>query len=191
LPAGASIISATLTMRDVMGLNGDPSVGLHRMSADWGEGTSFQNGGMGAAATQNDATWLYRFFDPADSANSPAWTTPGGDFSATASASAIISDDNGGGQLFSWSTIASPSMLADLQGWLDDPSTNYGWAILGDESKGQTAKRLNSGESTTLPNIAPVLELEYVVVPEPTTLVLACGGAVMLWGSIRRARHAA
>ena len=41
LPTGATIVSATLTIRDVADANGDRTVGLHRVSADWGEGTSF------------------------------------------------------------------------------------------------------------------------------------------------------
>jgi hypothetical protein len=145
-----------------MGMNGDPSVELHRVAADWGEGTSFQNGGMGAAAMLNDATWLYRFYDSAAPATSPTWTTPGGDYTAAVSATAVISDDHGGGQLFSWSTSGNPQMLSDLQGWLDNPSTNFGWVLLGDESKGETVKRLNSGES----NVPPMLQVQYVVVPE-------------------------
>jgi hypothetical protein len=72
IPAGATITSVTLTMRDVMGLNGDRNVTLHRTSADWGEGTSFQSGGMGASATTGDTTWFYRFYD----ATTPAASTP-------------------------------------------------------------------------------------------------------------------
>lgn len=59
IPAGATITSVKLTMRDVMGLNGDPIVTLHRALADWGEGNSFTSGGAGVPAQQNDATWLY------------------------------------------------------------------------------------------------------------------------------------
>jgi hypothetical protein len=42
-------------------------ISLHRVSADWGEGTSVGEGGgegIGGAATEGDATWLYRFFEP-------------------------------------------------------------------------------------------------------------------------------
>src|SRR5262249_5010325 len=134
LPSWATITSASLTMRDVMGLNGDPVVSLHRVLKDWGEGTSFQNGGMGAAATNNDATWLYTFYNAAAPASSPTWTTPGGDFSPTVSGSAIVSDDLGAGQSFTWT---GAGMATDLQSWLTDPSQNFGWLVQGDESKGQ------------------------------------------------------
>jgi hypothetical protein len=45
--------------------------------------------------------------------------------------------------------------------------------MIGDESAGQTAKRLNSSESTTAPNVPPSLVIEYAAVPEPSTLALA------------------
>jgi hypothetical protein len=180
IPAGSTITGVTLTMRDVMGLNGDPVVRLHTVLQDWGEGTSFQNGGMGAAATENDATWLYRFYNAATPALSPAWSTPGGDFNPVASAAAVISDDLGGLQLFSWS---SAGMVADVQSWLDNPAGNFGWLLQGDESMGQTAKRLNSGESA----VPPVLSITYTI-PEPSTwLLLALGSLVVLGGRIAKA----
>jgi hypothetical protein len=177
IPAGSIITGATLTMRDVMGLNGDPDVSLHRTLADWGEGASFQAGGMGAAAAENDATWLYRFYDAANPASSPAWSTAGGDFSPTISASSIVSDDLGNGQLFAWS---GAGMVADLQFWLDDPSQNFGWLVQGDESRGQSAKRLNSSDSTIPPNVPPELVITYQVVPEPSSIALLAAAAVGL-----------
>jgi hypothetical protein len=166
VPAGATIVSAALTMRDVQGFNGDSTVELHRVTADWGEAASFQNGGLGAPATTDDATWLYRFYKPAPTGSGPTWATPGGDFSNLVSAAAEITDDLGAGQLFTWSTVGNPQMLSDVQAWLDYAETNFGWALLGDETKGQTIKRFNSGESATLPNVPPALRIEYVL-PRP------------------------
>jgi hypothetical protein len=180
IPAGATITAVSLTMRDVMGLNGDPVVELHTALNSWGEGTSFQNGGMGATATTGDATWIYRFFDDA----SKKWANPGGDYSSTVSGSAVVSDDLGGGQLFTWT---GPQMVVDVQAWLSSPSTNFGWFLLGDESRGQSAKRFNSGESTIAPNVPPVLTVTYVI-PEPSTLVLSAFGILGLAGAVRRHR---
>lgn len=174
IPAGSIITGATLTMRDVMGLNGDPVTSLHRVLADWGEGTSFQAGGMGANATQNDATWLYRFFNAANPSSSPAWTNPGGDFSSVISGSAVVSDDQGGGQTFTWSDAG---MVADLQFWLNNPSQNFGWLLQGDESRGQSAKRLNSRDS----GFSPELEISYQLVPEPASFALLAIAAVGLF----------
>src|SRR5262249_1094783 len=77
---------------------------LHKVLANWGEGTSDATGeeGRGAPATPNDATWRHTFFDTL------FWTTEGGDFSATVSASQSV------GPLghYVWS---SAQMVADVQ----------------------------------------------------------------------------
>jgi hypothetical protein len=38
---------------------------LHRLLADWGEGTSSSPGGTGAAATPGDATWVHSYYPDA------------------------------------------------------------------------------------------------------------------------------
>ncbi|MFZ5830784.1 MAG: DNRLRE domain-containing protein [Planctomycetota bacterium] len=184
LPAGVIITSVTLTIPGVQGRSGDPTTTLHRVLQDWGEGASEFIGGQGDGAEDNDATWLYRFYNKANPTESLAWSTPGGDFVSAASGSSVISDDLGGGQLFSWS---SAGMVDDVRFWLANPSQNFGWLILGDESMGQTAKRFNSGESA----VPPVLAVEYV--PEPSTVVLALAalGTIAAAGGNRnrRSRH--
>jgi hypothetical protein len=158
IPAGAQITAATLTMRDVRGLNGDPTVRLHRVLQDWGEGNSFFQGGQGAPAADGDVTWLHRFYSSANPAASTAWDYAGGDYAAMSSAESVIFDDQGDGQLFTWS---SPTMAVDVRDWLDNPNENFGWMLIGDEARGQSAKRLNSRESTELPNMPPNLMIEY------------------------------
>ena len=160
IPAGATITAVTLTMRDVMGLNGDRATTLHLATADWGEGSSFFSGGVGGPATDGDATWFYRFYNATTPAASAPWTTPGGDYLATASASSVISDDLGGGQLFTWNSASNPQMIADVQSWLTNPAGNFGWVMIGDESAGQTAKRLNSSESNIAPHAPPQISTQ-------------------------------
>jgi hypothetical protein len=90
---------------------------LHRLLANWGEGTSqaTREEGTGAPATLNDATWRHRFYDTI------FWTTEGGDFSPTVSASQSVGPI---GQ-YMWS---SAQMVADVQSWLDNrPATSVGW----------------------------------------------------------------
>jgi hypothetical protein len=186
IPAGSTITAVSLTMRDVMGLNGDISIDLHTLLKDWGEGASFQNGGMGANAQTNDATWYNTFYNTAI----PGWTNPGGDYTPAVSATTIVADQMAPpptlppGSQFTWS---SAQMIADVQNWLDDPSMNFGWLMKAtDETKGQTAKRFNSGESTTSPNVAPVLSVTFVV-PEPSSwLLLALGTALCGMRIVRR-----
>jgi hypothetical protein len=164
-------------------LNGASTIELHDALQDWGEGTSFQNGGMGAAATNGDATWLYTFYNFASPSASPTWNTPGGSYSSTVSASAV--DNLGAGGLLTWSSATNPQMLADVQGWIANPSGNFGWVILGNEATGQTARRFNSRESTISPQVAPVLSIQYMV-PEPSGVVLAEIGAIALAAFGRR-----
>jgi FtsP/CotA-like multicopper oxidase with cupredoxin domain len=155
VPSGSTITGATLTLN----MSRTPSntartTELHKLLADWGEGTSQASGeeGTGAPATTNDATWRHRFF------NTVFWTTQGGDFSGTASASQLV----GAVGVYSWS---SPQMTADVQSWLDNPPTNFGWLVLGDESGIATAKRFDTRESAS----PPVLTIQYTTgTPTPT-----------------------
>lgn len=139
IPAGSTIDSVTLTLNMSRTNTGATTVGLHSLTADWGEGTSVALGaqGVGIVPTTGDATWLDRFFDTAQ------WTTPGGDFASTASASTVV--ENLG--LYTWGSTAA--MMADVVGWLADPATNFGWAVIGDETNPGTAKRFDARETST------------------------------------------
>ena len=150
IPAGSTITAVSLTMNMSMTPAGALTVELHKLLADWGEGTSHaaMGEGDGAPATPNDATWRHRFFD------SVFWTTQGGDFLATVSASQSVA---GVGQ-YTWS---SAQMVADVQSWLDNPASNFGWLVLGDESTIATAKRFDSRESAS----PPMLTIEFIPGP--------------------------
>jgi spore coat protein A, manganese oxidase len=155
LPAGSTITSVTLTLNmSRTALTTPRTIELHKLLADWGEGTSQASGeeGMGAPATPNDATWRHRFYDAV------FWTAQGGDFSGTVSASQSV-DDIG---VYTWS---SAQMVSDVQAWLDNPGNNFGWIVLGDESEIATGKRFDTRESTN----PPVLTVEYMAPgPRPT-----------------------
>ena len=147
IPAGSTITAVSLTMNMSMTPAGALIVELHKVLADWGEGTSHapMGEGDGASATPNDATWRHRFFD------SVFWTTQGGDFSATVSASQSV----GGVGQYTWS---SAQMIADVQSWLDNPASNFGWLVLGDETAIATAKRFDTRESAS----PPILTIEFI-----------------------------
>jgi hypothetical protein len=155
IPPGATITAVSLSAN----MSRTPTntayvMELHKLLADWGEGTSDATGeeGDGAPATPNDATWRHRFFDTI------FWTTQGGDFSATVSASQSV----GALGQYTWT---SAQMVADVQGWLDNPASNFGWLMLGDETDFLTAKRFDTRESTS----PPVLAITYIGgTPTPT-----------------------
>src|SRR6266446_4232680 len=120
IPAGSTITAVSLTVNMSMTpVSSLRTVELHKLLADWGEGTSHapMGEGDGAPATPNDATWRHRFFD------SVFWTTQGGDFLAMVSASQSV----GGVGQYTWS---SAQMVADVQSWLDNPANEFGWLVL-------------------------------------------------------------
>lgn len=150
VPAGAVIESVELRMEMNRTVAGNIEIGLHRVLADWGEGTSDAEGqeGPGGTSTAGDATWLHTFYDTA------TWSTPGGDFAANASASQVV----GSFEFYTWGS--NTALVADVQSWLDDPSGNFGWAVLGDESANRTVKRFASRENTA-PTTRPMLTVTY------------------------------
>jgi hypothetical protein len=151
VPPGSTITAVSLSLNmSRTAFDTAETIELHRLLADWGEGTSHASGeeGSGAPATPNDATWRHRFYDTI------FWTTQGGDFSATVSASQSVGPIG----MYTWS---SAQMVADVQSWLDSPGSNFGWLVLGDESTVTTAKRFDTRESAS----PPVLTIEYMPAP--------------------------
>ena len=160
IPAGSTINSVTLRLQvnraGQNAANSDP-FSLHRLTADWGEGTSNTGAsGSGAAATTGDATWTHRFFD------TDTWGTAGGDFVASPSnTTALVTSGSD-------SFPSSPAMVADVQAWLDDPANNFGWLLRGNESLIRTSRRIVSHEGNN-PVTRPRIEASVW----PSTMMLA------------------
>jgi hypothetical protein len=148
VPAGSTIVEARLRLNVSMA-NSDPvTVRLHRVTQPWGEGASSSLGGGGAGSQAGDATWIHRFYDGVP------WTTPGGDFEPLAHGEAIVGQPG----VSTWGS--GPDMVADVQSWLDDPASNFGWILIGDETRPQTARRFDSRENPE-PLLRPALEVLY------------------------------
>lgn len=131
IPTGSTINSAMLTMNLSKTAPSSSTITLHRILADWGEGASDSPTGGGSPAMPGDATWRHRFYD------TTLWSTPGADVNAIVSASTSV---NALGR-YVWS---SPQLIVDVQGWVANPTTNFGWLIQGDETTSATAKRFDS-----------------------------------------------
>lgn len=139
IPAGSTVTSASLEMTVTMAQFVSAEIGLHLALADWGEGTSFAPMGQGGGtmATPDDVTWLNNFFPGS------FWTSPGGDFLPFASASLPGISFTGP---YSWASTAMT--VTDVQGWIDNPATNYGWCLVeATEANAASAKRLGSREN--------------------------------------------
>jgi hypothetical protein len=153
IPKGSTIDSVELflTVTRVGPAAGQRLFSIHAATADWGEGSSLSlgEGGGGGQATPGDATWIHRFYD------TTIWATPGGDFRAAPSAAALASIT---GVRCVWGS--TPEMVADVQGWLDDPLGNFGWVLIGDETSAGTAMRFASREHAALSD-RPSLRVQY------------------------------
>jgi len=162
LPTNAIVLSARLTVEVTRqpgdGLANAP-FGLYRMLRPWGEGNkvAITVPGQGLPATDGEATWGHAFFP------TNAWSAPGGasgvDFSDSESSFQFI---YGTGQS-PYHFESTPELVADVQGWVNNPQINYGWMLLCDnEATIFTARRFGSRED---PNAPPLLEIECFVLP--------------------------
>ncbi len=172
LPANVVIESAILQLTVTMSppFSGDDPFSLHRALAPWGEGASNPTGneGIGTASAPGDASWAFR------EVPGFLWAMAGGDFAAVSSGSANI-----GVQGLPYQ-ISGPGLVADVQAWLDDPASDYGWFLLGNESGSQTVRQFASRENGDSDS-RPQLFVSYRVVPEPTTALLLGVGAGVAW----------
>ncbi len=175
LPARSTVTEVVVQLRCTLSPvvnNASQSFNLHRLTADWGEAGSDAGdpGGMGAPAETGDATWSERFFG-----QDLPWGTPGGDFVATPSATVSVGSCNGGPPL-GVQFLSTPELVADVQGWLDDPSSNFGWILIGNEGANTTARRFASrenGDPTLHPSVLVATEVgDDVPATSPTGLTL-------------------
>ena len=167
LPTNAVVLSTTLTVEVTRqpgdGLANAP-FGLYRMLRPWGEGDKVATTvpGQGLPATAGEATWRHAFFPTNE------WTLPGGasgvDFSEIESSFQFI---YGTGQS-PYRFESTPELVADVQSWVNNPQSNYGWMLLcDDEATIFTARRFGSREDSAAP---PLLEIEYFVPPYITSV---------------------
>ena len=138
IPAGATITSVSLRLNcSAAGTATQQTISIKRMNSSWGEGSSQSATDNGAPSQVPDATWLHRFF------SSTMWTTPGGDFAATATASRAVTTTG----LYLWNS--TPQFVADVQSMVGNPSANFGWCVQGEETVADTLKRFDSREATS------------------------------------------
>lgn len=158
IPAGSTITNVAVTLEMTRTNAGPVSIGLRRVLQAWGEASSLASGGGGggAPAQVGDATWANAIHP------TTAWTTSGGVFAGTASASLVVN------QLGSYTWASTPALVADVQSFLDTPASNSGWLLLSaDETSIPTAKRFATREYGTA-SARPLLTVTYTP-PSPFT----------------------
>jgi hypothetical protein len=161
LPTNAVILSVvlelTVTRQPGDGL-ANSAFSVHRMSRSWGEGNkiAIHVPGQGLAAGAGEATWLCAFHP------TNAWTSPGGepdvDFVSSESSFQSI---NVAGESYRFES--TPELVGDVQAWVSNPSSNFGWMLIcDDEATPFTARHFGSRED---PGAHPNLEIQYLVPP--------------------------
>ncbi len=152
LPVGATVLEAELRCRVSKVSDLLPrEIELHRLLASFGESTSNAAGeeGIGAFATDGDATWDHRFYP------NQFWATAGGDFVPSPSSTTTVTDV--GPAIFA----STAALIADVQDMLVAPANNHGWLLLGNEIEEGTAKRFDSRENPDL-SARPILVVTYL-----------------------------
>lgn len=151
VPAGSVVVAAYLAVSVNQGNPGVEPLVARRILASWAEGPSNPSGseGQGTAASGADVTWTLRDF-----AAGTSWATPGGDLAVAASfAGPLVASGTSGFD-------ATEAGIADVQSWIDLPSRNFGWALLGNEGVASSAKRLDS-RSAANAAARPALQVVY------------------------------
>ncbi len=161
IPTNALISSAALNLIVTFGHLPGLDHNLYRVLDDWGEGTGSGggagSGGHGAPAQPGEATWNARFY--------PAvlWSAPGAaagaDYLALPSATTAMN-------ISGTNTFTSAALTADVQTWVTNPATNFGWILIqADETILNSGLRIATRED---PANAPVLTVNFTLAPPPT-----------------------
>lgn len=188
VPMGATITDVQLTLHlgQVAGNDQTPRmIGLFRLTADWGEGTTGAGStiggtGQGFPANAGDATWNARSFPGI------LWATPGGDHAATASATLAVSSTINAP--YTWQSTSD--LVNDVQGWLDTPTSNFGWELINLDETVPTDFRAFYTREFNDAALRPQLQITFdstTTVPEPVSIVLLPLGLLGLAGALKLA----
>src|SRR6185295_5874258 len=112
IPTNAQVSGTTLSLYCDKAAESPAPLELHRTLKNWGEGASNSDGilggGGGAPSASGDATWTHTYY------SSSFWTSTGGDYSATLTASANL--------MVGTTTVIGPTtqMNTDVQNWISN-----------------------------------------------------------------------
>ena len=159
IPTNAIIKSVALSLHSTKIRNSSPvPVAVHRMLLGWTEGVGGKGSktGTGAPATGGEPTWMHRIHPTA------SWSTPGAsdpaDFTGVPSGTSTVAG------IGSFTFSSNPTLVSDVSGWIQNPTSNLGWILLAQGSPANgSAKRIGTREN---PGLEPTLLVEFDV-PKP------------------------
>jgi len=161
IPAGSQVVSAKLTLFRTGGLI-PQLVSVHKLRRDWGEGSSGSGEACnprpptpeaGRPPTDSSSTWNFRYFGAR-----AQWDSAGGDFEPTLTDSVTMFAN------FAAVELSGPGIAADVQSWVNNPVSNDGWILIGDEAREQTGSRFASREDP-IPAHRPTLTISFTSPP--------------------------
>lgn len=152
IPTNATITGASLHLISTGGSRSAYNHGLHRLLKDWNE---------------SEATWNLRLLP------STGWVAGGGqeddDYLSTPSAIAPIDIAP------TTNDFSSPGMVADVQLWVSDPATNFGWMVIAVDGQLGSGKQLGSRENLAA---QPFLAVEYTLPSAPGAALIQNVGLI-------------
>jgi hypothetical protein len=195
IPVGATITGVTLDLYigQVAGSGGGMvvnsgaprTISLYDESQAWGASTNqigstaFAGHGQGFAANPGDATWLDASFN-SNSSLATAWSS-GMPANITGSSSALATTSGIPGTTSAEVQWSSAALAAEVQGWVNNPVSNNGLALVNSNS-GSSQSFLAfwgaQGAANAGNGLAPDLVVTYI--PEPLGMSLALVGIPIL-----------
>jgi spore coat protein A len=162
IPPGSEIVSARLNLFRMSPGGPGTRLRVYRLLQDWGEGHSGVGDSctpppkaFGRPPTDSASTWNYRFWGAQAVWQSDAGgTVHGGSFRSS------YSDSEDIGLFDQYVDLTSSGITNDVKDWVQDPASNHGWILLGDEANLGTGMRFTSREDTVATH-APTLTVSF------------------------------
>ncbi|MEO0795320.1 MAG: DNRLRE domain-containing protein [Verrucomicrobiota bacterium] len=165
IPAGSTINAVTFNLTSER-VAGPQDFELRAVTTPWIEGTNTGAGTGGGQGTTPTPSGSVSWETP--------WTTSGGDFGAVLDTVSVSG----------WSNIVfdDPALIPLVQSWVDTPTSNNGFILIGTITDPQSVI-LFGGSGSTAP---PSLDVTYTAIPEPKLFALAAGFAAIALAIVRR-----
>ena len=150
IPPGSEIVSARLNLFRLQPGGTGSRMTVHRLLQSWGEGNSgaefectARPKQFGRTPTDSSSTWNYAFWGPQD-----FWRTEAGDTLHGGNFQSAFSDSEFLVPWIQMDGLQSDGITRDVVDWFQNPSSNHGWILRGDETLAGTGMRFASRRDT-------------------------------------------